>query len=182
MYDTCEFNRCDIRNNDYASLKYWLFQVHNSATKSIFNEKIKSILIIENDTYNRDHNGKSDNLLKNNSLISNNPTCNSSFPSIINGANKIISPLNIINNLDINDSTFSCSHTLNSSLPHILYPPLTSCLSCYNQSVVNRDILSNDHHNNINDNENRIKSEHLWNYNEIQKHLNLSYWDEKWTL
>jgi hypothetical protein len=212
MFDTCEFNRCTIREKDYSLLQYWLFQAHNSATVSIYNTKKKYIFdstFVENGT-NVDHNQNDGNdiLSANNSRS----TCNSSIPHTIHGVNKTIYPPNLFDNLETRtygvstdriDSTITCSHILNSSIPQILYPPLTSCLSCYNHSGVNNDI--NNHHNNNfhekNKNKNddnkdnklptkkvfnnqyinhKSESDNLWNNNEILKHLKSSYWDEKW--
>jgi hypothetical protein len=204
MFDTCEFHRCTIRDKQFSLLQYWLFQAHNSATASIFDTKMKSIFdstVVENGTYYRDYKR---NNSANDILIANDSTCTPSIPFTIHGVNKTRYPLNMVDNLDSIDSTITCSHTLNSSLPQILYPPLSSCLSCYNQSGVNYDILSNNHHNNNihekNKNKNddnkdnklptnsfndqyinhKSKSDNLWNYNEILKHLELSYWDAKW--
>jgi len=212
MFDTCEFNRCTIREKDYSLLQYWLFQAHNSATVSIFNTKKNYIFdstFVENGTYNNKSNDSANDILSANNSRS---TCNSSMPHTIHGVNKTAYPPNLVDNLETRtygvstdriDSTITCSHGLNSSIPQILYPPLTSCLSCYNHSRVNYDI--NNHHNNNfhekNKNKNddnkdnklptkkefnnqyinhKSESDNLWNYNEILKHLKSSYWDEKW--
>jgi hypothetical protein len=35
MYDSCKYDRCSVRSDDYAALQLWLWRVHNDVTLRI---------------------------------------------------------------------------------------------------------------------------------------------------